>query len=218
VWRLRTARAITATAAVVVVAGWALSTGSSYSLVSHFVHMRATTAVSTEMPEVGVLVNAPSSELPVLASALSNYGLHASFAIGQPGAATDQAVLNYGDQALPRLPTHGLVRWMGTSDQLHDVLNQMGFGRHFLYVSNGPSVGQWWLAHHAGGRLVAGAVQLNDRDDVLGHLHAGLVIELTVRHAGDALPLLRRLSDGLTAQGLRAVTVSQLLHDAGASV
>jgi hypothetical protein len=170
------------------------------------------------MPEVGILVNAPSSELPVLASALSTYGLHASFAIGQPGAAADQAVLSNGDQALPRLPTHGLVRWMGTSDQLHDVLNQKGVGRHFLYASNGPSVGQWWLAHRAGGRLVAGAVQLDDPDDVLGHLRAGQVIELTVRHAGDAVPLLRRLSYGLDAQGLRAVTVAQLLRDAGASV
>ena len=42
-WRLRTARAITATAAAVVVAGWTLTTGTSYSLVSHFVHMRPTT-------------------------------------------------------------------------------------------------------------------------------------------------------------------------------
>src|SRR5262249_6991998 len=156
----------------IVVAGWTLTTGMSYSLVSHFVHMRPTTAVTTGMPEVGVLVNAPSSGLPVIASALSSYGLHASFAVGHPGAATDRAVLSYVDESLPRLPTHGLVRWMGTSDQLHDVLNQMGFGRHFLYASNGPSVGQWWLAHRAGGRLVAGAVQLNDSDDGLGHLRA----------------------------------------------
>ena len=218
VWRLRTARAITAAAAAIVIAGWTLTTGTSYNLVSHFVHMRPTTAVSTAMPEVGVLINAPSSELPVLASALSNYGLHASFAVGQPGAATDRAVLNYGDQALPRLPRHGLLRWMGTSDQLHDVLNQMGFGRHFLYASSGPSVGQWWLAHRAGGRLVAGAVQLDDGDDVLGHLRPGQVIELNVQHAADALPLLRKLSDDLDAQGLHAVPVGRLLRDAGTSV
>ena len=132
--------------------------------------------------------------------------------------ATDRAVLNYGDQALPRLPTHGLWRWLGTSDQLHDVLNRMGFGHHFLYASSGPSVGQWWLAHRAGGRLVAGAVQLDDRDDALGHLRAGEVIEINVQHAADALPILRRLSEDLDAQGLHAVTVAQLLHDAGTSV
>ena len=107
---------------------------------------------------------------------------------------------------------------MGTSDQLHDVLNRMGFGHHFLYASSGPSVGQWWLAHRAGGRLVAGAVQLDDGDDVLGHLRAGQVIELSVQHASEALPLLRKLSGDLDAQGLHAVPVAQLLRDAGTSV
>jgi hypothetical protein len=65
---------------------------------------------------------------------------------------------------------------------------------------------------------VAGAVRLDDGDDVLGHLRAGQVIELTVQHAGDALPLLRKFSNDLNAEGLRAVTVAQLLQDAGASV
>ncbi len=52
-------------------------------------------------------------------------------------------------------------------------------GRHFLYTSSGPSVGQWWLAHGAGGRLIAGAVRLDDHGDTVGHLHPGEVIELT---------------------------------------
>jgi hypothetical protein len=111
-----------------------------------------------------------------------------------------------------------LVRWLNTSDQLHDVLHQTGFGRHFLYVSSGSSVGQWWLAHRAGGRLVAGAVQLDDGDDVLGKVRAGQVIELNVEHATDALPLLRKLRDDLNSQGLQAVPVAQLLHDAGTAV
>jgi hypothetical protein len=44
------------------------------------------------------------------------------------------------------------------------------------------------------------------------------VIELNVQHARDALPLLRRLRDDLNSQGLQAVPVAQLLHDAGTSV
>jgi hypothetical protein len=179
--------------------------------------MRATTVVATSRPEVGVLVDAPDGEIPSLASALSAYGLHVSFTVNQPYAA-QAAMVGYGDQALPRLPTHGLVRWLGTGDQLHDVLNQEGFGRHFLYASNGPSVGQWWLAHRAGGRLIAGAVHLGDGDDPLGNLRAGEVVELSVTQASDVLPLLRRLRDDLNHSGLRAVPVGQLLHDAGASV
>ena len=73
------------------------------------------------------------------------------------------SVLGYGDQAVPRLPTGGLVRWLQTRAQLHRLLSTMGFGHHFLYASSGPSVGQWWLAHGAGGRLIAGAVELDDQ-------------------------------------------------------
>jgi UDP-glucose 4-epimerase len=218
VWRLRTARAVTAAAAVVAVAGWTLTTGASYKLVSHFVHMRPTTTVATARPEIGVLVDAPRDELPSLASALSAYGIHASFALDQPPDKNDLKVVSFGDQTLPRLPRAGLVRWLRTRGQLDDILDEMGFGRHFLYASSGPSVGQWWLAHHAGGRLVAGAVKLYDGDDPVGHLRAGEVIELPITHQTDTQPLLQKLSADLRLAGLDAVTVGRLMHDADTTV
>jgi hypothetical protein len=218
VWRMRTARAITAAAATLAVVGWTLTTGASYSLVSHFVHMRPTTTVATARPEIGVLVDAPSDKLPSLASAFAAYGLHASFALDQPPTSNELKVLEYGDQALPRLSHGGLVRWLGTRDQLDDILREMGFSRHFLYASSGPSVGQWWLAHRAGGRLIAGAVRIYDGGDPLGHLRAGEVIELPVAHSADVQPLLQTLSTALSAAGLRAVTVGRLMHDAGTAV
>jgi UDP-glucose 4-epimerase len=218
VWRLRTAQVVTAAAATLVLAGWTLTTGASYSLVSHFVHMRPTTTVETARPEIGVLVDAPSDELPSLASAFSAYGLHASFALDQPPTDAELRILGYGDQAVPRLPHGGLVRWLGTRDQLKDMLSEMGFGRHFLYASSGPSVGQWWLAHRAGGRLIAGAVRLYDGDDPPGHLRAGEVIELSVLHGTDVQPLLQKLSADLAGAGLRAVSVGRLMRDAHTSV
>jgi UDP-glucose 4-epimerase len=218
VWRLRTARAVTAAAATVAVVGWTLTTGASYSLVSHFVHMRPTTTVPTASPEIGVLVDAPINELPSLASTFSAYGLHVSFALDHPPTASELRVLNYGDQAVPRLPHGGLVRWLGTRDQLHDILSEMGFGRHFLYASSGPSVGQWWLAHRAGGHLIAGAVRLYDGNDPLGHLRPGEVIELSVTPGMDVQPLLQKLSGDLASARLRAVSVGRLLRDADRSV
>ncbi len=218
VWRLRTARAVTAAAATLAVAGWTLTTGASYSLVSHFVHMRPTTTVETTHPEIGVLVDAPADELPSLASAFSAYGLHASFALDQPPTDSELKVLGYGDQALPRLPHGGLLRWLGTRDQLSDVRNEMGSGHHFLYASSGPSVGQWWLAHKAGGRLIAGAVRLYDGDDPPGHLRAGEVIELSVTHSTDLQLLLAKLSSDLAATGLHGVSVGRLMHDADSTV
>jgi UDP-glucose 4-epimerase len=217
-WRPLAARAVTGAAVVVALAGWALSAGTSYKLVSHFVHMRALTTVSTTRQEVGVLVDAPQSELPALARTVSASGMHASFAVGAPFTSDELGRLRAGDQAVPRLSGGGLVRWLGTRGQLHRMLHAMGFGRHFLYASSGPSVGQWWLAHGAGGRLIAGAVRLEDVGDAVGPLHAGEVIEVTAGSLTDAVPLLQKLRAELNVDHLAAVPVGRLMADAGASV
>lgn len=218
VWRVRTARAVTAAAVSVAIAAWTLTAGVSYKLVSHFVPMRPTTAVETSRPEVGVLVDAPSTELPLIASALGADGIHASFAINQAPSRSELTALGYGDQAIPLLPTGGLVRWLGTRDQLHDVLRVMGFDGHFLYASNGPSLGQWWLAHGAGGRLIAGAVRIQDGDDRVGALHPGEVVELRIKSSSDVSVLTQRLESAVRASHLVAVPVGRLLRDAGTTV
>ncbi len=214
-WRVRTARAATAVAASVGVAAWGLTTGASYSLVSHIVHMRPVTAVQTSRAEVGVLVDAPSSELPAVISTLSHSGIHASLGLGQaPSTANQVGFKRSGDQVVPRLKGGGLVRWMGTRGQLNRLVERMGYGHHFLYTSSGPSVGQWWLAHGAGGRLVGGAVKLSDRDDSLGALRPGEVVEVTADKASSFPQLIAKLEGKLRAQHLKAVTVGRLMHDA----
>ena len=217
-WRVRTTRAILGGAAVLIVASWTLTAGASYSLVSDFVHMRPVTRVATGRPEVGVLVDAPASQIPSLANYLSERGIRATFAITQPNYEQDTLVVDYGDQAVPRLPDGGLVRWLNTRGELHHLLAELGFGHHFLYASSGPSVGQWWMAHGAGGRLVAGAVRLQDVDDTVGQLHAGEVIELALTSSSPVQTLVGRLDRGLKREHLHAVPVGQLMHDAGASV
>jgi UDP-glucose 4-epimerase len=214
-WRLRAVRAATTLVAAAALTGWMLTTGASYSLVSHFAHIRPTTAVSTSRPEVGVLVDAPLNQLPALASTLAAEGLHVSFALDHALAPSDSAVIANGDQAVPRLPTGGLVRWLGTRGQLRQLTSSMGSRRHFLYVTRGPSIGQWLLAHGAGGRPIAGAVRL-ERDDTVGRLRAGEVVELNVASLGDLNPLMTQLRSELSAQHLYAVPVGKLMRDAGA--
>ncbi|MHB8657784.1 MAG: NAD-dependent epimerase/dehydratase family protein [Solirubrobacteraceae bacterium] len=217
-WRVRTTRTATSLAVAIAVIGWTLTAGASYSLVSHFVHMKPVTTVQTDRPEVGVLLDAPQGQLPAVADALLASGLHASVAINRAPSAAQLSLIGTGDQALPKLPTGGLLRWMRTGSQLHSLLRAMGFGRRFLYASSGPSVGQWWLAHGAGGRLIAGAVRIDDREDTLGRIHAGEVIELAMPQAAQMLPLLQRLHSALRARHLSAVPVGRLIRDAGASV
>jgi hypothetical protein len=217
-WRVRTARWALAGAGAVAVASWTLTTGASYSLVSHFVHMRPVTAVETNRPEIGVLVDAPASEIPTIANYLSERGMRVSFTIGQAAYPQEPVVVAYGDQAVPRLPNGGLVRWLGARDQLHDLIVGLGFRHHFLYASSGPSIGQWWMAHGAGGRLVAGAVRLQDKDDRVGRLHAGEVVELECTNSRQVTMLIGKLDRGLLSDHLRAVPVGQLMRDAGSSV
>jgi hypothetical protein len=213
-WRTRTVRVATSLAAAVAFAGWTLTTGASYSLVSHIAHIKPVTGVDTNRPEVGVLIDAPGAQVPTLASTLSAYGIHASFAVGQPSGTVVTSVYSYHDQALPRLPNGGLLRWLGERGQLRRLSVMMRDGRHFLYASSGPSLGQWLVAHGAGGKLVAGAVRLQDADDPLGFLHPGEVVEVSVGSADGILPLLDKLLAGLRMEHLAAVPVGRLMRDA----
>ncbi|MFZ0042803.1 MAG: glycosyltransferase, partial [Solirubrobacteraceae bacterium] len=215
IWRLRTARAATTVAATVAVVAWAMTTGASYSLVSHFApRIKPVTAVSTDRPEVGVLVEAPGQEIPALASALSNYGIHASFAVNQPTSPVENTVGLFHDEALPRLPTGGLVRWLGTRGELHHLDAADRYRHPFLYASNGPSLGQWLFAHGVGGRLVAGAVRLHDSDDSLGALRPGEVVEVNVTSSAELEQVLGKLVVGLHDEHLAAVPVGRLMQDA----
>jgi UDP-glucose 4-epimerase len=213
-WRARTARAAASLVAVLAIAGWTLTTGASYSLVAHIAHIRPVTAVDTNRPEVGVLIDAPGTQVPTLASTLSAYGIHASFAVGQPSGPVVTSVYSYHDQPLPRLPNGGLWRWLGERGQLRRLSVLMRDGRHFLYVSSGPSLGQWIMAHGAGGKPVAGAVRLQDADDPLGFLHPGEVVEVTVANANGIQPLVDKLLSSLRHEHLAAVSVGRLMHDA----
>jgi hypothetical protein len=172
--------------------------------------------VETVRPEVGVLVDAPGTQVPALASTLLASGMHVSFTLDSALSGSELGIMRMGDQAVPRLPTGGLVRWLGTRGQLHHLVATMGYSRHFLYASRGPSIGQWLLAHGAGGRPVAGAVRLDPGDSV-GTLRAGEVVELSVANASQLDPLLTKLRQALDAEHLTAVPVGRLMHDAAST-
>ena len=180
--------------------------------------MKPVTAVATSRPEVGVLIDAPAAQIPAIADYLYSHGIRASFALAQPAAPQETVVVAYGDQAVAKLPNGGLVRWLGARDQLQDLITELGFHHHFLYASSGPSVGQWFMAHGAGGRLVAGAVRLQHGNDKVGNLHAGEVIELRLTSTQQVSELINRLDRRLVTEHLRAVPVGQLMRDAGSTV
>ena len=87
-----------------------------------------------------------------------------------------------------------------------------------MYASSGTSIGQWWLAHSAGGRLVAGAVKLDGKHDKLGTLHPGEVVEISIGSGSGGEAAIDRLRRELDAQHLSPVPVGRLMRDAGVSV
>ena len=124
--------------------------------------------------------------------------------------------LDDGDQAMPRLPTGGLVRWLGTRGELHQLIGSMGYSpplpvrveraqprpvavrprrRRPPGRGRGPPPGRRRLARPAAprrGRRVLGR-----------------------RAPGQLAPLLAKLLDGLHEDHLAAVPVGRLMRDAG---
>jgi hypothetical protein len=184
--------------------------------------MRPVTSVQTTRPEVGVLVDAPAAYLPTVATLMSGRGIQASFAIQQlPPPAERPLLASYGDQVIPRLRGGGVLRWLETGDQLRRLTGALGLyhrHHHFMYASSGPSLGQYWLASHAGGRLVGGAVKLRRSADKLGVLHPGEVVEISVSNGSDVEALIDKLGVQLAAQHLEPVPVGRLMRDAGQAI
>jgi UDP-glucose 4-epimerase len=216
-WRTRGVRAGVSTAATALVLAWLVSTGTAYSVVSHIVDNGPVTAVHTSVAQVGVMVDTSAGGVPRLAAALAARGMHVSFAVDQPSAAADAAADTFDDQTLPRLADGGVLRWLRTRARLNAMMHALGDHHHFLYASNHPSLGQWFLARGAGGRPIAGKLRLQDLDDLTAHLGAGEVIEV-VPHASDVLAMLAKLRADLRAHHLRAVPVGRLMRDAGRPV
>jgi UDP-glucose 4-epimerase len=214
-WRVRTTRAAATAGTFAIVGLWTMTAALASTLISGIAEVGPVTAVTTARPEVGVMVDAQSKQVPALASAISATGMHVSFALDHASPASAVETVVYGDQAIPRLHDSGLVGWLGTRGQLEHLLSTLGYSRPFLYTSSGPSLGQWLFAHNLGGMLVAGAIKLPGSAHALGKLHAGEVIELRVTSVGSAVSELRAISAQLRARDLRAVTVAKLMTDSG---
>ena len=217
-WRLRTLRSATTVAAAVLATGVAATTSVAYSFVSEFAPTDATTKVTTGRSEIGLMIDTSSQQEPMLAQKLSGGGIHFSFAVYRPNRTSVLDALVHGDDIIPRLPDGGVVSWIHTRSELGKLIHAT-LGRHFLYASSGPSLGQWLLAHGDGGRLVAGAVRLSDHGRWPDRFQKGEIVELQVKNAADAHVLLQRLGRVLRHDGLEhAVPVTRLLKNSGVQI
>jgi UDP-N-acetylglucosamine:LPS N-acetylglucosamine transferase len=218
-WRIRAVHATGTLAAAFAVAWVVLSASLADSLLADLGATPALTSVTTAQRQVGVMLDATPRQVAVLTQALAASGMHASFALGASSAYDASLVKAAGDgSVVPRLPDAGVFSWLSTPHHLRWLAREFGWHRHFIYASNGPSVGQYLFARGCGGRLIAGQIKLGASSFKIGKLHAGEVIEIRVTSVAAAIEELQRLDGMLLNDHLQSVPVQSLLRDSGTQV
>ena len=214
VWRVRTAHALTIGAASLAVVTWGFASDDPYGLAARALGWHPLTEVATSDRAVGVLVEGPPGSVPAAARALAGSDAEASFALGpQADPSTLRLLDRLGDQAVPEITTHGLVGWIKTRSDLKHQAQRLGLSKHFMFASSsrGLTIGKYLLAHSAGGKPIAGAVQWSG--GTLPDLRPGEVVEVQLSPSTRATARqIESVVDQSRRQGLGVVSVGDLLR------
>ena len=218
-WRLRLAAFCVQLVVVLGVGMWTMSTDEVSALADAILHVHPLVHVSTNRPDVSLIVRTPAGDVTGMAHELATHGIHVSFADGGVHApATIAALRALGDELLPELPPgSSLLRWMRTRGTLHAQARALGLHHHFYFLqpSGGLTVGQVLLARTTGATPVKGTRRLSaTRPLPQRRAHAGDVLVVSVNGSGASVQGVERLaswlhSDGLSAESLAALTGSR---------
>lgn len=215
-WRLRARHAGAAMAASVVLTGSLLSIDGAYSLLARPLDLRPITAVATNRPRVGLLVDVPARLVPGLAGDLARAHAHATFAVaGGASASTLAHASAAGDEVIPRLNGSRFASWVHARAQVLRSAHRLGLSGHFLYAvpPDGFTLGQYLLAHTAGGTPVSGAFRYTGAAGRPSALRAGDLVEVTLPpDAASATQTLTSIAEHIRHRGLQPVRISDLLH------
>jgi processive 1,2-diacylglycerol beta-glucosyltransferase len=216
VWRLRLA-AFCAQAVVLLGVGmWTMSTDEVSALATAVLHVHHLARVSTDRPEVGLIVRTPAGAVVRAADALAARGIHPAFADeGAHAPATIAALRADGDQLLPELPPGSSpLRWMGAGGALRAQAHALGLRRRFYFLEprGGLVVGQLLLTRAAGGLPVKGALRLSATGPLpQRRARAGDVLVVDVSGSAASLRGAEGVvawlgADGLSPESLSALT------------
>jgi processive 1,2-diacylglycerol beta-glucosyltransferase len=214
-WRLRLAAFATQLLILLVVGSWMMSTDEVTKVWADLLKVHPLVQVKTTQPDVGVIVHAPSSEIPALASKLAARGIHVSFAddAGVPSDERVDRLQALGDQLLPEVPRSAPLRWWRTRGVLHSQARALGLHHHFYYLqpSGGLSVGQLVLARTDGATPVSGAARFSATGP-LPHrtMRAGDVLVVELGGSPASVLGLERIVAWLGSSGLGAEPLAWL--------
>lgn len=221
-WRLRLAAFVTPLVLFLGISMWTMSTDEVTLLAAKILRVSPLARISTDQPDVGLIVRTPVGSERLVATALAERGIHASLADEgrAPRRATIAGVRGDGDELLPALPNSGpLLRWVKARGTLRAQEHALGLhGRfYFLQPRGGLTVGQLVLARTTDAQPVSGALQLHaSRRGSSGlpaqrPVRAGEVLVVTLDGSSTSVRDLERIVSELGARGLGAEPLSWLI-------
>jgi UDP-glucose 4-epimerase len=208
-------RPVATAMAVTVAFFWGFASDDGLSLIARaFPSTKPVTAVDTANPQVGLIVDAPTSIAPAIARELDREGATASIALtGRPSKATIDAVRATGSDPVPRLNPGGPVRWIGTRTQIHRAAKNLGIDGHVYYAvpGTGFTLAQDLLGHTAGATPVTGGVKVGPFGR-LQSIERGELLEVAVPADPGWREWVASLCGQIRGRGLTAVSAETLLQ------
>ncbi len=164
-WRLGLVTFATWVALLLAVGSWMASTDEVTAVWAKVLHVHELVHVTTNQPDVGVIVQAPAADIPELAAKLSSRGIHVSFAddLSVPSQARIGQLRSFRDELLPEIPGSAPLHWLRTRSLLRAQAKALGLRHRFYYLRppGGLSVGQLVLARTDNAIPVEGALRLS---------------------------------------------------------
>ena len=203
-------------AALAGVLAWGVASDDSFSAFASLLGARPATSVRTSRPQVGILVDAPSSLAAPIAAQLERGGGGASIAISgdvEPG--TVGVVRGGGSDLIPQLKGGGPIRWVGTRQQIKHMAKQLGESGRIYYAppSHGFTLTQELLGKTAGATAIRGRMRLAGPRPLTG-IRRGDIVEVSAAPGTSWSSTLAWLCAELKARHLRAVPADELFRKA----
>jgi hypothetical protein len=216
-WKLRVAAFATQLVLLLGVGSWMMSTDEVSTVAAKVLDVDTLVHVNTSQSDVGVIVHAPSSDIPLIASELAAKGIHVTLAddAGVPSLQRVQGIHALGDQLLPEVPGSKLLRWVRTRGTLRSQARALGLHHRFYFLQprGGLSVGQLVLARTAGATPVRGTLRIRATGPLPQRtMRAGDVLVVELDGSSASVAGLERIVSWLGSERLGAEPLGWLLR------
>jgi processive 1,2-diacylglycerol beta-glucosyltransferase len=214
-WRLKLAAVAVQALLVFGVGTWTMSTDEVSALAADILNVHSLKRVSTDQPDVGLIVHTSAGHVAWMADELAARGIHASFADGGIHARSTIVLLrSLGDELLPEVqPGRSVLRWVRTRGDLRAQARALGLRHRFYFLepSGGLTVGELVLARSAGAIPVRGELRLSStRALPQRQTRAGDVLVVAAGGSLASVQGVERIVSRLDGEGLSTESLTSL--------